>query len=150
MRTMIEAERLASEERATLDDGGRSVIDLIKELRDEATLLFRQEVALAKTEMSEKAAVLGRNAAYAGVGGFIAYAGAWFLLMGVAFLLAAGLQALGLSALTSIWVSMLVVGVVVGVVGYLLISKAVKAFKQATIVPEKTVESLESLKEIRS
>ncbi len=150
MRTMIEAERLASEERATLDDGGRSVIDLIKELRDEATLLFRQEVALAKTEMGEKAAVLGRNAAYAGVGGFIAYAGAWFLLMGVAFLLAAGLQALGLSALTSIWVSMLVVGVVVGVVGYLLISKAVKAFKQATIVPEKTVESLESLKEIRS
>lgn len=150
MRTMMEAERLAAEERAAVDDNGRSVIDLIKELRDEAALLFRQEVALAKTEMSEKAAVLGRNAAFAGVGGFIAYAGAWFLLMGLAFLLAAGLQALGLTAMTSIWISMLVVGVVVGVTGYVLISKAVKAFKRETVVPEKTVESLESLKEIRS
>ena len=36
------------------DTENRSLTELIKELRDESSHLLRQEVALAKTEMSEK------------------------------------------------------------------------------------------------
>src|SRR5688500_13231286 len=40
----------------------RSIADLLKELRDESPMLLRQEVALAKTEMAEKATAYGKNA----------------------------------------------------------------------------------------
>ena len=39
-----------------LEHDGRSLTGLVRELRDEAIVLVRQEVALARTEMSEKAA----------------------------------------------------------------------------------------------
>ena len=52
----------------------RSITDLLKDLRDESSRLVRQEVALAKTELSEKAAKLGRNAGYMGAGSGLAHA----------------------------------------------------------------------------
>src|SRR5687767_11341854 len=61
----------------------RSIADLLKELRDESSNLLRQEVALAKTEMAEKAADYGKNAASIATGGAVAYAGALLLLAGV-------------------------------------------------------------------
>ena len=47
----------------------RSIFGLLRELRDELGTLFRQEVALAKTEVSEKADLAKRNSIYIAVGG---------------------------------------------------------------------------------
>jgi hypothetical protein len=69
----------ASEPRAASRDG-RSMVELLKELRDETVTLMRQEVALAKVELSEKAVRYGRNIAYLAIGGLILYAGLLFLL----------------------------------------------------------------------
>ncbi|MBA3312360.1 MAG: phage holin family protein [Planctomycetaceae bacterium] len=123
-------------------DDHRSFADLLKNLRDETTTLVRQEVALAKTEMSEKAAKFGRNAGYMGVGGVLAHAGAIILLLGLSALLYAGLVEAGLSHMTSGWLAPLIVGAVVAIIGYALAQKAINAFKHETLVPEKTVKSL--------
>lgn len=123
-------------------DGRRSIGDLLKELRDESSILVRQEVALAKTELSEKAAKLGRNAGYMGVGSALAHAALILLLFGLSAALYHGLTEAGLSNMASGWLAPLIVGGLTALIGYALIQKAINAFKHESLVPEKTVDSL--------
>jgi len=123
-------------------DGRPSIGDLLKSLRDETTTLVRQEIALAKTEMNEKAAKAARNAGYMGAGGVLAHAGVFVLLLGLSALLYWGLVEAGLSHYVSGFLAPLIVGAVVAVIGYALIQKAISAFKHETLVPEQTVDSL--------
>jgi hypothetical protein len=120
----------------------RSFAELLKDLRDESTMLIRQEVALAKTEMSEKAATYGRNAGYLGAGGALAHAGLVVLLLGLAALLYSGLVEAGVSHMISGFLAPLIVGGIVVAIGYGLVQKALSAFKRETPVPEKTINSL--------
>jgi hypothetical protein len=50
----------------------RSIGELFTELTRELSTLMRQEVALAKTEMSQKASAVGKDVAYLGLGVAIA------------------------------------------------------------------------------
>ena len=120
----------------------RSFADLFKDLRDETTLLVRQEIELAKTEMSEKVAKAGRNAGYIGAGSAIAHAAAILLLLGLAALLYHGLVAAGLEHMTAGWLAPLIVGGVLALVGYMMIQKGVSTLKRESLVPRKTVDSL--------
>ena len=124
-------------------DDNRSIGSLLRDLRDETTLLLRQEVALAKTEMSEKASRYGRNAGYLAVGGVVAFAGVLFLLLALTVGLYALLVAMDLSHYVAGWLAPLIVGAVVTAIGYSLVQKAITAFKHETPVPERTKESLE-------
>src|ERR1044071_7389847 len=85
------------------DSRSESIADLIKDLRDEALLLVRQEVALAKTEMSEKFARTVRNTAYAIAGALVAFLGLVFILQAVTALTGIGLRAAGVSAEQCLW-----------------------------------------------
>lgn len=93
-----------------------SVTDLLKELRDEMTLLIRQEVALAKTEFSEKSARISRNVILAVAGALAAFVGVIFILNSVSALVGIGLIAAGLGE-HAIWLAPLIVGVVVAIIG---------------------------------
>jgi xanthine/uracil permease len=128
--------------RITTEHDGRSATDLFKELRDEVTRLVRQEVALAKTEMSEKTSRWTRNGAYLAAGAAIAFAGFTVLLLAAAAGLYVGLVAAGLSHATAGWLAPLIVGVIVAAIGYGLIQKAISTFKHESAVPERTVQSL--------
>ena len=136
--------RTPAERAAARDD--RSITDLLKELRDETTTLLRQEVALAKTEMSEKAAKAARNAAYAGAGTLMIYLGVLFglaaLTVGLAIVL--GQWRLGWQAW---WLAPLIVGVSIGVIGCAVTAKGVRTLKRQSLVPEKTVGSLQEDKQ---
>lgn len=125
----------------------RSVGELFKQLRDETTTLFRKEVQLAKVETLEKARVYGRNGAVLAVGGALAFAGLIVLLMGLGYLLSAGLVKAGLSLATAAWLGPLIVGVVVAIVGYVMIRKGINALKRESPVPEQTVRSLQENQE---
>jgi hypothetical protein len=120
--------------------------DLIRQLRDELSLLLRQEVALAKTEMTEKATRVGRNVGYLAAGALLGLAGLVVLL----FALSAGLEVLlfgaGMGA-TAHWLAPLLVGVLVIVVSLVLVTKAMATLKEESLIPEKTVQSLEEDKE---
>lgn len=115
---------------------------LLRELKDEARLLFRQEVALARTEMAEKISVAGRNAAYLGAGAFITLLGAIFVLAAISALASVGLINAGLSQGTAAWLGPAIVGLSVCIAGYAMIQKALRKFKSGSLKPERTLQSL--------
>ena len=124
------------------DSRSESIADLIKDLRDEALLLVRQEVALAKTEMSEKLVRILRNTAYAIAGALVAFLGLVFILQAVTALTGIGLRAAGMSEEQCLWLAPLIVGVVVAVIGATLVTKGIATLKNESLVPEKTIDSL--------
>ena len=112
----------------------RSLGELFAELAQETSTLVRQEVELARVELSEKVGTVGRSVASILVGGAVAYAG--FLAILAAII--AGLAEAGLDW----WLSALLVGVVVAGVGYLLINRARTALQEMDMTPRRTVETL--------
>ncbi len=136
-----------AEDRTRAATETRSVADLLKELRDETTSLFRQEVSLAKTEMTEKATRVGRNTAYLAVGGLVAYLGAAFALLAVMYLLMWWFESAGMMIEVAAWLAPLIVGIVVGVAGYAMIKKGLHTLKRESVVPEETVRSLQENKQ---
>lgn len=116
----------------------RSLGELFAELSRETSMLVRQEVALARTEMSRTASTVGKNVAFLALGGAVAYAG--FLAILAAIVIA-------LAEVVAWWLSALIVGVIVGAVGYFLIDKGRDALKQATLTPEETINSLKEDRE---
>ena len=134
-------------ERAALRHGeDRSIGDLLKDLRDETTTLLRQEVALAKTEITEKVSKAARNTGYIGVGAVMAYLGLFFVLAAVTVALAMALDAMGLGR-HGWWLSPLMVGAVIGLVGWSMTKKGINTLKEESLVPEKTVQSLQEDKQ---
>jgi xanthine/uracil permease len=131
----------------TLPSDNRSIADLLRELRDESVQLFRQEVALAKVEVSHKASQTGRNIGYLAAGGLVAFLGAFFILFAVTALLYAGLAEAGLSREMAGWLSPMIVGVVVALIGYGLVQKAISTLRNQTYVPEKTMQTLQEDKQ---
>jgi hypothetical protein len=113
----------------------RSLGELFADLARESSTLLRQEVQLAKTELSQKASALGRDVASIAVGGLVAYAG----LLAIVAALIIGLAAAGLPW----WVSALLVGVIVVGIGYALIQRGLTALKREDLAPRRTMESLQ-------
>lgn len=112
----------------------RSLGELFGDLARETSTLVRQEVELAKTEMSQKASNIGKDIGFLAVGGAIAYAGV--LALGAALII--GLAQLGLPW----WLSALLVGLVVAGIGYFLVQKGLSALKQQNLAPQKTIETI--------
>lgn len=111
----------------------RTLGDLFAELSEETSMLIRQEMQLAKAEVSQKVSKASKNIAVLAVGGVIAYVG--FLALTAALIL-------GLAELMTPWLAALLVGIVMAVIGYFLIQKGISTLKQMTPVPERTVASL--------
>jgi hypothetical protein len=111
----------------------RSLGELFSELAQETSTLVRQEVNLAKTEMSHKASRAGKHVGVLAAGGAVAYAGLLAILAGVIVLL---------DNVMPLWASALLVGVVVAVVGYLLVRRALDALKREDFAPRETMETL--------
>ncbi len=124
----------------------RSIGQLLKELRDETTTLLRQEVELAKTEMSEKASRTGRNLGSLAVGGGVAFLGALALLAAVVYGLTSILNQF-MSVGVAIWLAPLIVGLVLAAVGYSMLQKALAALKQESLTPQRTTQTLQENKE---
>jgi hypothetical protein len=126
---------------AEVHTDNRGIIDVIKELREESSALLQQEVALAKTEMSEKASRVVRNVAYL-------LAGALVLLLGLIFVLRAVSEGITLALIfaelerLAPWLGPLIVGLVTSMIGVVLVQKARSSLKEESLVPEKSVRSL--------
>ena len=112
----------------------RSLGDLFSDLSRETTTLVRQEVQLAKAELTQSATEAARGIGMLVAGGAVAYAGLLFLLLAIVF----GLIEAGWDA----WLSALVVGLVVVAVGAILVLRARESLKPANLAPQKTVETL--------
>ena len=112
----------------------RSLGDLFSDLSRETTTLVRQEVQLAKAELTQSATEAARGIGMLVAGGAVAYAGLFFVLLAIVF----GLIELGWDA----WLSALVVGAVVVAIGAILVLRAREALKPANLAPRRTIETL--------
>ena len=118
----------------------RSIGELFAELAQESATLVRQEVQLAKTEMSQKASRVGKDVGFLAVGGAVAYAGLLAIVAGLIFLL-------GDLDFLPLWLAAFVVGIVVAAVGYFLVKKGLDALKQENLAPQETIQTLKEDKE---
>jgi len=116
----------------------RSLGELLAELTQEITTLVRQEITLARVEMTDKAANVGKQLGMLAAGGALAYSGVLAIVAALIILVAqAGLP---------LWASALIVGVVVAGVGGFLVKKGIDAIKSQDLVPRQTLETLKDLK----
>jgi hypothetical protein len=113
----------------------RSLGELFGELSQDMTILFRQELQLARAEMSEKISRVTSNLVSVIAGGFVTYVGTLAL---VAALI------LGLRELAEIppWVSALIVGALFATAGYVMLNRGLKELKRVDLAPRRTVETL--------
>ena len=112
----------------------RSLGELFGDLARDMGTLVSQELALARTELTEKAARVGKEIAMLAVGGLVAYAGLLAIIAAVIVLIA--------DRGVPLWVSALVVGLVVAGIGYLLVQRGISALKHEDLAPRQTIQSI--------
>lgn len=123
-----------------------SFFGLVRELKDETQALIKEEVALAKAEMSEKMSCYVKNGVSVAIGGFVAYAGAIVLFLAIGSLLGHWFTTMGMAphlAFAAGWGAM---GLLVVAAGGIMIVKAIKTFSSSSLAPEKTIETIHELK----
>jgi len=111
----------------------RSLGELFADLARDTSTLVRQEVTLAKVEISDKISKAGKDVGSMAVGGAVAYAG-FLALVAAAILL--------LAKAVDWWLAALIVGVVVIGAGYLLIQRGRTALKQEDLAPRQTMQTI--------
>jgi len=113
----------------------RSIGELFGQLTQDMTLLVRQEVQLARTEMTEKLSKLTTNLISVGAGGFVAYLG------GLALMAALILAIRDLANISLAW-SALIVGGILAIIGYVMLQRGMKELKQVELAPRRSVENI--------
>jgi hypothetical protein len=112
----------------------RSLKDLLADLTESITTLFRKEIQLARAETSEKVTQVA--VAIGAIAG-----GAVLALAALIVLLQALVIAITEAGVPAGWAS-LIVGVVVAIIAYVLIHKGTNDLKGSNLAPSRTMDSL--------
>ncbi len=115
-----------------------SLGDLFSTLSTQVSQLLRQEVQLAQVEMTQKANLIGRNAAFVVLAAVIAQGG--FLALVAAMIIT-------LSLFVELWVSALLVGTALTIIAVLLAQYGIKKLKAIDPAPRQTIETIKENKE---
>jgi hypothetical protein len=116
----------------------KSLGELLSELTSGFSRMFRQEIALARTEVREATTHAIRDVVFLALGVLVLYA-AFYLFLAAAVV--------GLAEVVPVWLSAIIVGVIVSIVGYILLQKGIKDLKARRFKPEQTIESLKEDKD---
>ena len=117
----------------------RSLGDLFSDLTREIGTLVRNEVALARVEMSAKISRAARHAGMLALGAVVALAGL--------FTLAASLVLVLVRAGLAPWAAALIVGLGLAAVGAVLASRSLTALRQEDLTPTETIQTLKETSE---
>ena len=112
----------------------RSLGDLFSDLTREVTTLVRNEVSLARVEMSAKISRAARHAGTLAIGAVIALAGV--------FTLAACLVLVLVNAGMPAWGAALLVGLGLAAVGGMLAMSALSALQKEDLTPTETIQTI--------
>jgi Putative Actinobacterial Holin-X, holin superfamily III len=118
---------------SAIPNDNKSLGQLFGDLLTETRTLVRQEIALAKTEMSDKAAYAGKHAGVAGAGALVILLGALAIVAGL--IIALG-HKIGYAT------SAFMIGVLFAILGAVLVMKALNALKTQSIAPQQTADQL--------
>jgi predicted phage tail protein len=112
----------------------RSIGELFSDLTREVGALIRSELTLARTELSDKAARVGRHAAVIAAGAVIACGGVFAMIAGLVLLvMRAGLPG---------WSAALIVGAAVIAAGGLIANGGVTSLRREDLTPRETINTL--------
>ena len=120
----------------------RSLATLLRELTGEISLLFRQEVELAKTELTEKVTVAGKSIGSLALGGAVALLGALALLAALVTGLGAILDTFMPTGLAA-FLALLIVGAALALFGYSRIKTALATLHGEGLAPRQTAQTLQ-------
>jgi cytochrome c biogenesis protein CcdA len=124
---------------AKLDDSQRqSFGDLLSQLANNSAALVRDEIELAKQEMTEKVSSFKNGVVVVAIGAVIG-------LLAVLTLLAAAV--IGLGNLIGPGYSALVIGGVLAIIAGIITASGMGRLKNTSLKPEQTIETLEEDKE---
>jgi VIT1/CCC1 family predicted Fe2+/Mn2+ transporter len=121
---------------------GRPLSELLSGLVNDISGLFRKEIQLAKTEASEKVSQAMGGVTSIAIGGVLALGALMVFLGAVVALLAAFLIAQGLDPVIANAIAAFVVAAVVGIIGWIMISKGTSALKASNLNMNRTAASL--------
>src|SRR5262249_12750428 len=121
-------------------------VDLLKDFTDQAKTFLKEEVRLAKKEISENISHLGRDAMVLGIGGGGGFFRLLVLLGGVGVFFWFFFLKLGVDPRLANFIGLVVVGLLVMAAGGFFIIKAIKAFPKETVTPKKTIHTIQVLK----
>jgi VIT1/CCC1 family predicted Fe2+/Mn2+ transporter len=113
----------------------RSIGELFGQLTQDLNLLVRQEIALARAEVTQKVNRAKQDAVSLLAGGFVAYLGALTLVAALVLILD---QVIGLAT----WLAALLVGAALAGVGYVMLQRGLRDLRQIDPTPRRTVETL--------
>jgi uncharacterized membrane protein YqjE len=126
------------------DNQTSDLAQAIQEISEKASLLVREEVALAKAEMTEKVSKLVKGAVVGIVAGIFAVAGLIYLLHALAWLLYKLISADG----QSVWIGYIIVAVALFVLGAIAGLLAARFLKRGSPpVPAMAIEEGKLIKE---
>jgi uncharacterized membrane protein YqjE len=120
-------------EHNTTDPAETSIGELIGNISNDLSQLFRQEVELAKVELKQEAAKAGKAAGMLGAAGFAGYLTVVLLSFALVFALG-NVMDLGWAAL--------IVAVIWGIVGAVLYANGRKKLKTVDPMPRQTVDTI--------
>jgi hypothetical protein len=123
-----------------------SVFGLADEFRHEIADLVKDEVQLAKIEMTEKINILKQNAIALGIGVFVSFAGLVVLSLALGRLLALAFEGLDWSPALSNFVGITTAGLVIALLGLVFLLKGIKTFSKSSLKPERTIETIRDLR----
>jgi len=117
----------------TTQRDNRSLGDLFSTLANQTSTLVRQEVDLARTEMTQKVTRAGRDAGTIGVGAVLALGG---------YLALVATLIIVLDLFMPLWLAALIVGALLAGIGYALIQQGLSALKRLDPAPRQTIATL--------
>lgn len=118
-----------------------SIADLFRSLVDDTRRLVRDEVALAHTELTEKARFAAKQSLLVVIGAVLAIVGCVALFAAITLGLAHALTPL-VGREAALWIAPLLVGGVLGGGGALLVHRGIARLKSESMSLDKTAQSL--------
>jgi hypothetical protein len=113
----------------------RTIGELFGALSQDVALLVRQEGQLAKTEMQQKLTQVTRDLVSLASGGVVALVGGLALTAALILLL---VDPVGLKP----WLAALIVGAVLGLIGWMMLRKGLQDLKRTDPTPRRTVDTI--------
>jgi hypothetical protein len=130
----------------TSPTANRSLAGLFRALTGDTRTLLRQELQLAKTEITENISRMGREAIALAIGGFVAYTGLIIFLVGLGWLLAWAFTKAGLQPMFAAFLGIAVIGLLVIAVGGIFLLRSVAKLSHESLAPRRTLHTLHELK----
>lgn len=115
-----------------------SLGDLFSELTDQTRTLVKQEILLARTELSEKISTVGKDVGSMVVGAAVLYAG---------FVVLLGALVIGLGSVMSYGLAAFLIGLVTVGIGGFLAMNALNDMKRKSLKPETTTQTLKETRQ---